>query len=372
MDTSVIKARTIPVTRLFHKAYKFALWWGTELRDMLPKRIRSALLPQVHQLYLEPQGRELQASLWTSDEFRRVGVYTMMAQMQSGTGEQELAELAARSREVVLCLPPEKVLQKSVTLPLAAEENLYEVLGFEMDRQTPFSASQVCYDFIITDRNPGKNTLTLDILVTPSAYLDELLTALGDMGLRPDRASIRCDQNAAATSINLLPIQRRRARPDSARHINLALAALALLLLLAAVALPITDKYRTIQALESRIQLATGRAEAALRLDEAVKSLESDSSFLTEKKLATPMTLEVINELTRILPDSTWINRLSIRGSEIQLQGQSAAAAELIPLLESSDIFGNPRFRSPVTRVQQANTETFYLSAEVTGATPHD
>ena len=85
----------------------------------------------------------------------------------------------------------------------------------------------------------------------------------------------------------------------------------------------------------------------------------------SRKNLTTLVTLEIINELTRIIPDDTWINRLNIKGQEVEIQGQSASAAALIPLIESSDLLRNPRFRSPVTKIPRLNTERFHLSAEV-------
>jgi len=47
--------------------------------------------------------------------------------------------------KVVLCLPSDSVLQCQVSLPLAVQENLREVVGFEMERFTAFRADEVYY-----------------------------------------------------------------------------------------------------------------------------------------------------------------------------------------------------------------------------------
>ena len=80
--------------------------------------------------------------------------------------------------------------------------------------------------------------------------------------------------------------------------------------------------------------------------------------------------LEIMDELTRILPDDTWITRLDMKGSELQIQGQSSSAAAVIPLIESSSILQNPSFRSPVTQAPRSEDERFHLSAEIRGQTP--
>ena len=84
-----------------------------------------------------------------------------------------------------------------------------------------------------------------------------------------------------------------------------------------------------------------------------------------DRKKSTRLVLELIDELTRLLPDDTWITRLEMNGSEVHIQGQSPAAAALIPLLESSDSLQNARFRSPVTQQPLSDTERFHLSAEI-------
>lgn len=365
MDMSNLKIRFKFATPQLHRLAGFWSWWTAELGGMLPKSVHAAVLPSVERLYLELNGPEVIASRGTSETYHQVGRYPLRAAALRHEQAQEVEGLAGRTREVVLCLPTDKVLVKTLTLPLAAEENLREVLGFEMDRQTPFSLEQVYYDHIVTARKPRKNALTLDLVVTPRLFLDDLLSKLKGIGFQLHQATICLEETRQPLPVNLLPAEDRQHRPDSARHLNLALGVLALVLLLGTIALPLVNKLHAIHALEARVELATGKAELTRRLREEVEHLGTSSRFLLEKKQATPLVLEIVNELTHILPDNTWINRLDIKGQEVQIQGQSASAAALIPLVESSDRLHNPRFRSPVTKMPRSNTERFHLSAEV-------
>ena len=67
--------------------------------------------------------------------------------------------MTGETGEVILCLPADKVLTRTLTLPLATEENLREVLAFQMDRQTPFTVEQVYYDYGVVAR--GRKTRTV-------------------------------------------------------------------------------------------------------------------------------------------------------------------------------------------------------------------
>lgn len=351
-----------PLQRGFNEFWR---WWVEELTGMLPASVRSAVLPRVERLYLQVEGAEVIASRGTSESIEAIGRYPLTQESLPADQALELEELGRRSREVVLCLPREKALVRRMTLPQVAEENLREVLGFEMDRQTPFSLDQVYYDCSITARDPRAGKLSLDLVVTPRAYLDELLTRLDDIGFRPHQATL-CGQRAGQVQpVNLLPETARPRRSNTARYMNLALGVVVLALLLGAIVLPLMNKTQVISLLEARAEMVTGKAEVTRRLREEVEQLGKDARFLVDKKQGSRLTLEIIDELTRLLPDDTWITQLEIKGQQVQIQGESASAAALIPLIASSDMLANPQFRSPVTRLPRSNTERFNLSAEL-------
>ena len=56
---------------------------------------------------------------------------------------------------------------------------------------------------------------------------------------------------------------------------------------------------------------------------------------------------------------------MELKGNEVQIRGQSMASAALIPIIESSMMLKNARFRSPVTLNRQTNSERFHLSADI-------
>lgn len=341
-------------------------WWINELIGILPKKLQAVALPGEERLYLETHANELVAGKGTSEITQEIGRFPLSDDPLPQAQAQIVEEHAERSREIILTLPTDKVLTKSVTLPLVAETNLREVLGFEMDRQTPFNLSQVYYDHILCKRDSKAGTITVDLVVTPRNYLDKLLNKLRVMGFQPHQIGVHRESGTQAQLDNLLPEEARRKRPKSTRLLNLVLAVVSLALLTAIVALPLMDKIRMINTLEAEVELTTQKAEIVQRLGDEVEQLTTGSDFLVKKKRGTPLVTETIGELTHILPDNTWINRLTIKGVELQIQGYSTSAAGLIPLIESSDKFHNPRFRSSVTTSRNSESERFHLSAEIT------
>ena len=76
----------------------------------------------------------------------------------------------------------------------------------------------------------------------------------------------------------------------------------------------------------------------------------------------------MLNEVTRLLPDDTWVVQFSRRDDQLTLSGFSAKASALIGLLEQSDLLADVRFRSPVNLDPRLQLERFNLSAGVARA----
>jgi len=75
--------------------------------------------------------------------------------------------------------------------------------------------------------------------------------------------------------------------------------------------------------------------------------------------------VELLRELTAILPDDTWLDRLQVKGDSVQIIGQSSKASALIGIVESSKLFSGAAFTSPVTTDPRTGKERFMLSARI-------
>src|SRR5271167_2333068 len=121
---------------------EFFAWWSGQLAELLPQGLRRTALTAVDAMVIKPigpLGRGIEA---VAIGLRRNGKETPLGRF--GLGATDLAELPrATGRTTVLRLREQDVLGKTVTLPLAAERELDQVLGFEMDRETPLKAEEI-------------------------------------------------------------------------------------------------------------------------------------------------------------------------------------------------------------------------------------
>ena len=88
--------------------------------------------------------------------------------------------------------------------------------------------------------------------------------------------------------------------------------------------------------------------------------------YLIEIKEKNPSALELINILTQVLPDHTYVQRLALEDGLISLQGLSASASELIPIIDEIGLFEDIRFAAPVTQSNSENLERFSITAKLT------
>lgn len=344
-----------PVRR---KATSFWRWWQGEIVTLLPEKLRRAIEAGSERLFVQVSGSELLVFRGSIERMQEIARFPVDEEPETGSG------FDSGTKPVVLLLPPDAFLRTVVTLPAATEENLREVLAFEMDRLTPFRADQVRYGFHIITRHQRDATIDVELLAAPRPSLDRLLDALRRRRLDPDVVTAKTSDADGAYDVNLLPGKRVNRRRRATQWLNGALAATLLLLIASAVAIPIVQKQRLIADLEPQVAAATEAAKEGNALRQSIETIATGSQELLRRKEAQPMVLVLIDELSRILPDDTWLSRIDIAGREIQIQGQSASAAALIGLVEDSPLFENARFRSPVTQVARSDEERFHLSTE--------
>jgi general secretion pathway protein L len=82
---------------------------------------------------------------------------------------------------------------------------------------------------------------------------------------------------------------------------------------------------------------------------------------LETKKQQTPIAVVVLEELSAVLPDDTYVSDLALDAGRLRVAGVSAHAAELVALLEASGHFRNAVFYAPTTRMPDGLTDRFSI-----------
>jgi Tfp pilus assembly protein PilN len=391
---------------------------------------------------------------------------------------------------VYICVPSDQVMVQQVFLPLAAADNLQQVIEYEIERQLPFRRDEIYFDFLPVGKKGEK--LCVYVFAIPKKNLDTILTMLESFGIKPvgvettatalanyltfcqgeskgntavvaghgqnwemiglqpaagpwnqipellfahslpaaswaqgpgkelvrqclSQASTiyRCGDlsalngtaesrlgqaedlvalasrrlkwhksvataetlpaiGAALRGVREAPLVTNLLRHEGAEQgshkaislLNAALLGLFMMALLAwVISFPIKDELRLRQLHRENQKLDP--AVQALRVEEAqLQQLQKEISHINEIDRRRGEVLLVLDELSKILPTSSYVTSLRYRAGVLEIQGSAENASALIPLLERSALFENVAFNAPSNRGRD-NRETFSLKADV-------
>ncbi|HSR71248.1 MAG TPA: PilN domain-containing protein [Kiloniellales bacterium] len=352
---------------------RFLRWWGGELAACLPPRVRAALGRSRPQLLVEIDEERARFVVCKGGEKTQLGEVSVtdadLSAQQSGPQRAAVAALIRATKvsaaEVVLRLPRDKVLRRMVDLPAAAAENLREVLGFEMDRHTPFKAEEVCFDFALAGTDPTRKRLSVDLAVVPRELAEQSLRMVAAWGLRADALTVADGDSRPARRFDLMPPGRASRSGSGLWRATLVQAVLALVLLAVAAYLPLRQDRKELAALEQEV---ARMREAALEADalkqEHEETIARSRYVAARKQRERPVTV-LLDEVTRLLPDNTWVLQFSQRDDRLSLSGYSGRPSGLIATLEDSEMLTEVRFSSPVTLDQRVGLERFNLVATI-------
>ncbi|MGQ0658437.1 MAG: PilN domain-containing protein [Chromatiales bacterium] len=345
----------------------FLAWWTAGLVDLIPASLRRALQSQPRRVAVEIDGYQARVGMLPPQGSRLSVAYGFAL---SGPETQERSAARAwlarrRAAPIVLRLPRVTCLSKTVSLPLAAEENLRQVLAFEMDRHTPYRAADVYFGFQVLERVQATQRLHVLLSVVPRELVDEALRRGAALGMRPAVVEL-ADQDGSADALRAISMaagdETRRA---AAGYLNVMLGAFTLGLLVAALVIPLTQKRGTLLRLQETTATAKVRAAETAKIRDRLEETTGALDRMIMTRESTPLAVEVLNTLTRLLPDDTWLQSLELKGDKLVIQGQARTATRLIELLAASGRFENPTFQAPVQVNPQTGTERFNIAVQI-------
>ncbi len=400
-------------------------------------------------------------------------------------------ELGGAREDVTLTIPKAWAIIKTVEFPSTVRESLPDVIRYEMDRITPFSADEAYYDFKIIRETAGKlfvivmaaradvvmpyvialhekgirvSSLMIDLQAmlqlsqhpggrhdglfvkvdpfgyegalragsmmstvfsgsfagedeqahvdrivselksviessgtgTPdmavllkgrSAQFKELLKArfpgsarfLGETGMKlklpaaigdipyPAVAGLYQSLQSEAQQFNLL-----RKGLVVRQKTPLALTVLLLCGIIAVAALyivaPLKVESRRLEDISAQISARKDEVKKVEALQKDTDALQAEIETISGFRHPEPITLNIVKEITTVLPKTAWITRIKITGSTVDIEGYASSANEILPKLEASPLLRKVEFSSPTFRDTRMNSDRFVVKMEIEGA----
>jgi general secretion pathway protein L len=343
------------VPRFFGWWPRFFGWWSGELGALVPPALKRRFARTSGWVVLFPEDDSTGIYFDSHEDVKLLGRVavasaTATADLREVLRQHSLYHAVATGRlGVCLRIPAAKALRTEIELPLAAEGNLNQVVSFELDRYTPYSADQVLFSPRILERSLPTQRLRVDIRLVPRPIVEEMIAVARRLGLEPGRIDIAEESGHRADSDNMF--RANFARSGRLREMLpvYGLAGLATILAIAVMIAPIVRARQTANALEEEFTVTKRVALEQSALQQELDGLRKSELLLVDRKRDAPTVSALLFETTRLLSDTTWLEDWQLSGKDLQLQGVSQSASTLVGVLEQSQLFNHTTFLSPVT-----------------------
>jgi general secretion pathway protein L len=345
---------------------QFLRWWKTHLWECVPEGLRASARKNARPMMISladdaiwPERSDLAKPL-------RISKTTFLS------GD------ASKTKPVALVVGEAHGLRRKVELPLAVEERLSQVLAYELDRLTPLRADELYYDFRLLSRNVARGTCIVELIAAPKKRVNEMIALANTKGAEVTRLVLSASDIDDGVDL-LRATSKDESKQDNKRWITPALLALCGVLVVALVAYPLFKKRQYVIAMMPIEASARADAEAASVVQRQLERQLTEYNHLLKRKHASPIAVQVLEDLTKRLPDDTWAQSFEIKAiasappgqhpREVIVQGETGSGGKLLQLVQESTMLKDPVLKAAMTRVSP-NAERFHFAGELVSVAP--
>jgi Tfp pilus assembly protein PilN len=171
-------------------------------------------------------------------------------------------------------------------------------------------------------------------------------------------------------NINLLPLNLRKKVTRIGLYLALSLSAVAVLLTLAWSVHPLLQERDELGRVLEQVKETKPKVDAIEAVQKNKELLEKEVREFETLKTEETSKLEILRELSDVIPPTVWIWNMKLRSKDIEINGFANSASDLIAILDKSPLFEKVEFSSPVTKERRptgdpAERERFRISAKV-------
>ncbi|MFL6820661.1 MAG: PilN domain-containing protein [Bradyrhizobium sp.] len=267
-----------------------------------------------------------------------------------------------RGSRVEIVLHPRRFLFRPLELPARAAGFLDGIVRAQIDRLTPWTAHEAVFGCSVPTES-GVESITTVIAATTRKVAMLYVEAVSNF--HPAATAV-CAQLADGNTGRVKVFERTaRGRLDATWLSRALLVALGIGAASAVISVTgagyVTENLR---AQESELARQISVRRAAVRSGSDGNN-PAPLAALERRKHETPASVFVIEALSRVLPDHTYVTELHLAGTKLQIIGVTRDAPSLIPLIEQSEHFTRATFYAPTTRAPSDPGERFHIEARV-------
>jgi hypothetical protein len=288
--------------------------------------------------------------------------------LRTAQGEQiyhagkAVADIPAACSAVLL--PEEQALVRRLRLPLAVEADLESALSLEVSANSPFTADDTGYGWVIAGRDEQHLQLNL-VIVSLSAAMAYIGQHYNSHDAHAQEVWVDVDGQMVVIR-GFGEAQRERYYRRRLLRVG-AMLALAAFLVLLTVGVGAGFKKLELGRLENIASVTQREADDASRLRSALGVANETISAVNGISALYPDAHLELARLTRLVGDSAYVERLGISAEEIDLRGRAVDAAAIMELLTRQSDYAGVIAASPIRKIPGTQVEQFHLKIQLRG-----
>ncbi|MBF5004020.1 PilN domain-containing protein [Diaphorobacter caeni] len=268
-------------------------------------------------------------------------------------------------------IPESLLLRKRLVMPLLDPDKMQQALSLEALNSNPFASSSLLWGYAINTNVSASSpdAVTVDMVLAARERVVQHIasrTGVTGAGAEPEAWALLPQRDDAAM---LLPGFGEARRARSGQKYWTIVAALTCVALALCAAMAVTPylqlRAKAIQAnvayaaLDKQAGPQVGKREGLLKIEDQVKALANIIGHRLD-------TLQVVQALTKALPDDTVLQRLQIEGRKVMIAGQASDSASLMQKLGGLSEVKEVRALSAAVRQPGMVKETFQIEFQLT------
>jgi general secretion pathway protein L len=136
-------------------------------------------------------------------------------------------------------------------------------------------------------------------------------------------------------------------------------------LLVTCMLLWLDNRASALTAMQADVAKSQNDAQQVSQLRKTLQDTIDSANFLSRKKHDTPLMVDLLEDLTKRLPDDTYLERLNVDDKDkIELQGLSDDASKLIGLLNQSTLLANPGVQGTIQPDPRTKKDRFNITLD--------
>ena len=265
-----------------------------------------------------------------------------------------------RGSRAELVLRPNRFMFRPLELPKRAAEFLDGIVRAQIDRLTPWTVGEAVYSWT-PPIEAGNERIQLTVAATARAQVTPYVKALAALGATAIVVST-VPQEAASGAAPLKVFEQQSLGAFEITRIRRIL----MLVLAAAAAMAVISIGVSSIAADS---LDTEQQDLTRQISKRRAAMRQDGGnaqrMLERRKQTTAASVIILEALSKLLPDHTFVTELRVEGGKVQVTGLTRDAPSLIRLIEQSPHFERATFFAPTTQSPGEPGERFHIEARI-------